>query len=178
MENLIDLINKAKSGNKEAFGSIYKLYYEKIYRFIYYLVFDKHLAADLTQNTFLKMWHAIPKFRTKNGTIQSYLFTIARNLVIDFRRKKKELTLDLAQDISKDEDLITKISNGEQNEMLRDTLNALDEEERQLLILRFFEDLSMLEIAKVFNKQEGAIRVRIHRILKKMRQYITQKYAN
>jgi len=177
-EGLIGLINRAKAGDKAAFGSIYKLYYKKVYRFIYFLVQDDQLAADLSQNTFLKMWQALPKFKIADGSIQAYLFTIARNLVTDFRRRKKEYTLDQARNLVKEDDILKNIEINDDKTKLNQVMQALDEDERQMLILRYFEELSMQEIARVVKKDEGAVRVRIHRLLKKLRETYSEKYAN
>lgn len=177
-DRLIDLINKAKAGDKEAFGSIYKLYFEKIYRFIYFLVMDDQLAADLSQNTFLKMWQVLPRFKTESGTIQAYLFTIARNLVTDFRRRKKEYTLEQIQNIGKEDGILNTIESNDERKILQQIMQTLDEDERQMLILRYFEELSMREIAKVVKRDEGTIRVKIHRLLKKLRETYLAKYAN
>lgn len=178
MEDINALIEKAKAGDRQAFGKIYQLYYNRIYRFTFYLVFDELLADDITQNTFLKMWYALPKFKTQNGSIQSYLFTIARNLVTDHKRKKKEYKLDLALNISHEDNLIDKITNHEKEVILHKLLKKIDKDERQLLILRFFEDFSFHEISSIVNKKEGAIRVQTSRLLKKLKQIFLKNYAN
>ncbi len=178
MDDTLALIKAAKNGDKAAFGDLYQLYYDRIYRFIYYLTYDSELACDLTQNTFIKMWKSLPRFNIEQGTIQAYLFTIARNLVTDFRRRKREYTLDLAMDIPHNEDMVEKVSTGENSRILREALQTLPELERQLLILRYFEDLAMADIAKVVEKEESAVRVRIHRILKKLRKKMYKEFAH
>jgi len=178
MDHIPALIKAAKNGDKDAFGSIYQLYYDRIYRFVYYLTYDSELSCDLTQNTFIKMWNSLPRFKIENGSIQAYLFTIARNLVTDFRRRKREYTLDLALNESKHEDMIEKVSKLERQESLHEMLQTLPEIDRQLLILRYFEDLAMADIAKVVQKEESAVRVRIHRILKKLRKKMYKKHTN
>ncbi len=171
-QELIELVEQAKVGKKWAFGKLYGLFYQRIYRFIYYLTYDKQLSEDLTQNTFLKAWRALPNFSTAKGTFQSFLFTIARNLVIDVKRKNKEFYLDENIDISSKEDLEDEYQRQESKQVIAKALEGLEPEEKQIVILRYFEELSFAEIARVINKKEGALRVRIHRILIKLKEQL------
>ena len=178
-EDTFKLVQRAQKGDKEAYGAIYELYQKKIYRFSYYMIQNQELAEDITQNTFIKAWRALPSFSlNKNGTIQAYLFKIARNLTIDYQRKKKEASLEVIEDIMpSDENLEEIVARREEREMVARALKTLDEEERQIVVLRYFEDMSYEEISKVVGKNEGAIRVRLHRILKKLKEEI-KDYGN
>lgn len=171
------LVEAAKRGNKEAFGEIYRLFLGRIYRFIYYLVYDEPLAEDLTQETFMKAWKALPGFSTKKGSLQAYLFTIARNLVIDRQRKRKELALteEAAELIESREDLEKNLIVSEEKQMVKEALSILEPDEKQIVILRYFEDLHFEEISKVVGKKEGALRVEVHRLLAKLKLYIESK---
>src|SRR5579864_2871218 len=95
MENLEELIQKAQKGDKDAFGQLYKDYYQRIYRYCKVNCFYQDaLAEDLCQETFVKAWKAMPSFTLeKGGTFQAFLFRIARNLIIDFSRKKKSVNI-------------------------------------------------------------------------------------
>lgn len=172
------LISRAKAGDKQAFAEIYALFYSRIYRFVYFLIYDPQLAQDLTQNTFIKTWNALPSFSLEKGTIQAFIFAIARNLVIDHQRKKKAVSLDVVGEINSKENLQDNLVNKEQKKELFKALSVLNQYEKQLIILRYFEDLSMLEIAEIVDKQEGAVRVRIHRVLKKLKDELEKQYAN
>jgi len=178
-EDTFKLVQRAQKGDKEAYGEIYKLYQKKIYRFSYYMIQNQELAEDITQNTFIKAWRALPFFSlNKNGTIQAYLFKIARNLTIDYQRKRKEVSLEVIEDIMpSDENLEEIVARQEEQEIVARSLKTLDEEERQIVVLRYFEDMSYEEISKVVGKNEGAIRVRLHRILKKLKEEI-KDYGN
>src|SRR4051812_38116798 len=87
---LLDLVRKAKQGQEEAFGSIYNLYFEKIYRFIYYRVSHKEVAEDLAEEVFLKVFSKLSSIE-KDGSFEGWLYQIARNKVIDYYRDKKQL---------------------------------------------------------------------------------------
>lgn len=165
------LVRKAKKGDKDAFGDLYKLFLNRIYRFVYYLVGDEFLAEDITQNTFLKAWNWLPNFSLSRGTFQSFLFTVARNLVIDNQRKKKEFSLELqdGEALKSEEDLEEKVAKVEEAEALQKALSQLSTFDRQLVILRYFEELSFNEVSDIVGKKEGSIRVRVHRALAELR---------
>lgn len=172
-----DLIKRAKKGDKSAFGRIYKEFLPRIYRFVFYLVPDNAIAEDITQDTFVKAWESLPRFSSKKGTIQSYLYAIARNTVIDHQRKKKEsrLDMDYAQQIGSGENLENMLINLERVSKVHEALSSLSKEDRDVVVLRYFEEMSYKEIAEVVNQTEGAIRVKTHRILKTMKGLFNKK---
>ena len=173
-DNQLELIKKAKKGDKNAFGDIYRLFLTKIYRFVFYLVSDKDLAEDITQDTFVRAWKYLPNFSQERGTIQAYLFAIARNLVIDTKRKKKEFPLydSYALKLEAKENSESKLITEDTKDVVQDALSKLEYDEKEVVILRYFEDLSYTEIAKVLKKEEGLLRVKVHRALKKLREHL------
>ena len=174
--DLENLIKKAQQGEKDAFGEIYLLFYKKIWRFIYYLIMDKETASDFTQNTFIKLWNCLPSFNVEKGSLQAYIFTIARNLVIDESRKKKESLLDEALEIPSKEDLEENLERKEAAERVQKALEGLGGDEKQIIILRYFEDLSFAEISGILKTKEGALRVRVHRILEKLKKELKDEF--
>lgn len=166
-EESVDLIKKAKKGDKFAFGILYKEYMPRIFRYILYLISDKEQAEDLTQETFLKAWKYLPKFRSKKGTFQAFIYRIARNLVIDYQRKKKAKVMEpeFTSRIESSDNVEEKVVRKEKKEEVLQALEKLPDFDRELIILRYFEELSFKEIAKTVKKKEGTIRVRVHRVL-------------
>ena len=159
-------VRRAIKGDKEAYGELYKLFLSKIYRFIYYLVGDEFLAEDLTQNAFLKAWNNLSNFSTEKGTFQSYLYTIARNLVIDSQRKKKTYSLEgLEDELVSRENHENDLSKEESMRKVHEALDGLEEDDRQIIVLRFFEEMHFDEISKIVGKNSGAVRVKIHRLM-------------
>ncbi|MDP3941648.1 MAG: RNA polymerase sigma factor, partial [bacterium] len=131
------------------------------------------LAADICQETFLKAWKSFPTFTLKNGgTVQAYLFRIARNLIIDLSRKKKEFSLAFYEDIESDEDFTENLDRENEVNAMKHVLSKMPEKDRQILMLRYFEDLSHKEIAKIVGIREGALRVRTRRLLKKLKELL------
>lgn len=168
----MNLVKKAKEGDKDAYGEVYKIYVKKIYRFIYYMVYERELAEDLTQITFLKAWVSLHSYQPEKGTFQSYLFAIARNQVIDYKRRKKEISLDDIAEPSSFDEVDKELIQSENRNLVNKLLKFLDIEERQLIVLRYFEELKFFEITRILNQKEGAIRVKLHRVLKKLREKV------
>ena len=176
MDNLGEIIRLAQNGDKNAFGILYKEYYQRIYRYCKINLKRDVLAQDLCSETFVKAWKALPTFtQTKEGTFQAYLYRIARNLIIDLSRKKKEYKLEEYEEIDTGEDFVEQIDKQDDAKKLKEVLNKLSDIERQIIILRYFEEMSHKECAKVLSMNEGALRVRTVRTIKKMRD-ILEKY--
>jgi len=171
------LVKNAQNGDTQAFGSLYSLFLRKIYRFVYFMVESETLAEDIAQNTFVKAWKALPVFSQKKGTFQAYLFSIARNLVMDHFRQKKTISVDLdfVTNIESSENIEEQTINGEEKQQVKQAINKLDDKEKQMIILRYFEELPMGDIAKTFTMEEGAVRVRIFRILRKLKEILGGK---
>lgn len=174
VDNLSQLITKAKEGDKDAFGQIYNLFYTRIFRYCKFnLAHGPDEAQDICQETFLKTYKSLSKFtEKKGGSFQAYLFRIATNLIIDFKRKKKDVPLKDYQDFEAADDLGEQIDKNWENQKLKNAIDKLKQVERQIVILRYFEDLTTAEVAKVVGMRQGALRVRSHRILKKLKDLI------
>lgn len=176
MDELKLLIQKAQKGDKEAFGRIYKLYFEKIFKFCKFNLNDSSDAQDVCQETFVKAWKNIKKFDAErpNWSLQAFLFKIARNLIIDRSRRKKDLKIKEYLGLETHEDFYENIQKKENVSIVRQALAKLDEVERQIIILRFFEEMDTKEIANILGMKDGALRVRLHRTIEKLK-VITEK---
>lgn len=171
----VKLIKLAKNGDKEAFSSLYKIYFVPIYRFIYLRVQNKSLAEDFTQTVFIKVYEAISDFRIENKTPLNYFFTVARNTIIDYWRKKKDLTLENPNIIAKEgqvdmaENIHNIIQREEQSKILQNIIQYLTKDQQEIIILKFIDDLSTKEIAEIVGKTEEAVRQLQSRALKSIR---------
>lgn len=165
LPDLAVLVKLSQRGDKEAYGKIYRFYVERIYRFVYYLIGNQPVAEDITQVTFLRLWKNLPSLSTHKGTFQAYAYTTARNLVIDWQRKKKDVSLDAAAQLEEADTNTDSLIIQEEAKQLHHVLASLPSEDRQLVSLRYFEELSYSDIAKIIGKNEGSIRVKLHRIL-------------
>lgn len=167
------LIDLAKSGDKEAFGALYSEFYVPVFRYIYLRVNNREEVEDLTQTVFLKVYQSIGNYQSTDADPLAYFFTVSRNTVIDFYRRKKSVSLegneqaleipDLRNDPEED------FAKKESHNMIMSALTALPEDQQEVIILKFIEELSNSEIAKILNKNEPAIRQIQHRALKSLR---------
>lgn len=165
-----DLIKRAQEGSKEAFGDLYKKYFQKVYRYCRFNTVHDELAKDICQESFLKAYKKLKDFKTDGvWSFQSYLFTIARNLIIDASRKKRDINIDEFENLESNENLYENVEKKEIIKKVRLSISKLDEIERQIVLLRFFEELPSLEVAKILNMTGGALRVRTHRIMQKLK---------
>lgn len=174
-------IKQAQRGEKEAFAKLYEHYLPQIYRFIYLKVNNKSEAEDLTHEVFLNTWQNLKTFTQREFPFSSWLYRIARNEVIDFyRTNKKNIRLELVE-----EDFIkiaeTESSNLDQSlelEKVKNLFQRLTQEQQDVLIMRFIEDLSPKEISAALNKSEGAIRIIQHRGLNELKKIIYKNAGN
>lgn len=174
------IVKKAKKGNQEAFGQLYDKYITKIYRFIFFKVETKSEAEDITQQVFLKAWQNIYSFKNKKGArFSSWLYRIAKNAVIDHYRTKKEY-IDI-EDIKYDKefasssDIEEKIQNTKKFKEVKKAIQNLSEDEQEVVVMKFVDELSNKEIGKILNKTQGTIRVIQYRALKKLKNFFEEK---
>ena len=171
MDDLETLIKRAQQGDKNAFENIYKFFFKRIYRYCNYNLKRKDVAEDIAQETFIKCWKSLPSFSLKKGgSFQAFIFKIARNLIIDESRKKKTIKLEEYLEENNDKNLEDDLDRKSEELKIRSAINKLDETDKQIIILRYFEDLSFSEVEEVVSIKSGALRVRTHRILKKIKE--------
>lgn len=158
---------------KEDFLRTYDAYGDDIYRFCAVKVSNSELAQDLTQEVFMRYWQAVRDGKDLKNE-RAYLYTLARNLVIDWYRKKKESSLDhlTEQGIDFGSDAHLAIEQGAQVNEILAVVNRLDDAAREVLVLRFVEGLTPREIAQITGESANAISVRINRAIKKVQTYI------
>lgn len=170
----VELIQRAKACDPDALSMIYERYYQGIYRYVYYRVGDSALAEDLTGDIFLKMLHGIESYSIQGVPFSAWLYRIARNRIIDHLRRQPEKT-----DVSLEEARVESITSGEtaiDNALQRDELlkavKILTDEQRQVIILKFIDDLDNATIGKMLGKTEGAVKSLQHRALDTLRHYL------
>ena len=170
------MVKKAQGGDSQAFGALYDQLADRIYRFIKIKVQNRQQAEDLLQETFIKVWRHLNQFFPEGGTFQAWVYKIALNSVNDHFRKiyRKPETLELNENIDKasGENLESEVADRIETEKVLRTFDLLDGNYRLVLQLRFGEDMSVEETAKILNKSKLAIRVIQHRALAKLRKLI------
>ncbi len=173
-EKIVALLDKACRGDEGAFSQLYQAYFEKIYKFLYYRVNHKETAEDLTEDVFIKAYQNITNLQNVN-LFEGWLFQIARNRLIDhYRSKKQTVDLDEVIEILEYEDATVDVLDLESKQkILLELLKELTTEQRQVIRLKFFEDLSNSEIASLINKTEVAVRVIQHRAMTRLKELIS-----
>jgi len=171
------LVQRAIGHDAEAFGRLYDMHVDRVYRHIYYRVGNEADAEDLTQQVFLKAWQAIDKYRKMASPFIAWLMTISHNLVIDFYRTRKDRAYleaeTLADDSSLSPERATEASFEQQS--LRRAILQLGGDEQQVVILRFMEGFEFAEIASHLKKKEGNVSVILHRALVKLRNILEKE---
>ena len=170
-----EIVRRAQNGDKEAFSIIYQKYGKQIFRFVYWRTSDKHLSEDILQDVFLKAWRNIGSYKERNLPIRAWLYKIARNTVIDhYRVKKPEFSLEESTIglIYSNTDSLREVSLKLEVEKAKRAINLLPETQKEVIILRFIEELTNKEVAKIIKKSETSVRIIQHRALKKLREML------
>jgi len=167
------LIERASGGDFEAFGELYGIYLDRIYRYVFYQLREKMVAEDLTEEIFLKAWRAIGSYKGKGQAFSSWLYRIAHNHVIDeFRSRRKQMVsleaeMEIATEVAEpQQEMGGKLA---EQEMLR-LISCLPRKQKQVIILKFVEGLDNREIGQITGKSQGAIRISQMRALTALRQ--------
>lgn len=173
---------KGKSeDNKEIFTKAYDDYIDQIYRFIYFKVGNKEEAQDLSSAVFLKTWDYMSRNKIRIKTLRALVYKIARNTVIDYYRGKSmaqdsmETLEEGANIIDEEQDVVKSTELSIDMALLKECLDELKDEYREVIVLRFTEELSISEISAILEKPKGSTRVLIFRALKALRELTDQK---
>ncbi|HSL46183.1 MAG TPA: sigma-70 family RNA polymerase sigma factor [Anaerolineales bacterium] len=173
------LVERAKAGDPQAFTRLYDAYVERVSRYIYFRVSDERDIEDLVSQVFLKAWENLDRYQPGGSPLIAWLYTIARNLVIDhYRTKKNVMPLEEAITFPSDMEMPDDIAQTRFDlEAMRDGLQALNADQQQALILKYIAGLPNDSIAKIMNKQEGTVRGLQMRGLQTLAKYMKQKEA-
>jgi RNA polymerase sigma-70 factor, ECF subfamily len=165
------LVLRAIQRDQDAFGELYDRHVVRVYRHIYYMIGNAAEAEDLTAQTFLKAWEAINRYQVRGAPFISWLLRIAHNLGVSHLRARRE-TSQLHDGLADDKlrrDPEWSYQQTAEEELVREAILQLRDEQRQVIILRFIEDLDYREVAEIIGKSVAAIRVIQHRALNSLR---------
>ena len=162
MDRVAALVELAQGGDAEAFGLLYERYVDLVYRYIYVRVGSRHLAEDLTSETFVRALRRIDSFSWQGRDIAAWFVTIARNLITD-HAKSARFRLEVSTADMLDADRRVEAPEAEVLQHLRDTrlleaVRDLKPEQAECVVLRFLQGLSLAETAAVIGKSEGAVK--------------------
>jgi RNA polymerase sigma-70 factor (ECF subfamily) len=166
------LIARAKE-NPEAFGTLYERYVRNIYNYVYYRTGNHHDAEDLTARTFHRAMSHFPRYVDRGAPFSAWLYRIAHNVVANWHRdrsRQRIVSLDEVPipSVRRDDPARVAQDRDQQDELLQ-AVRRLPADRQQLLLLKFVEQMSNLEIAEVMGRTEGAIKSLYHRTLVALR---------
>lgn len=161
----------------ESFAKLYDTYVEQIYRFVYFKVSSHEEAEDITSEVFLKAWHYIQE-RKEIKSFRGLLYRIARNCVIDMYRlkySKPESPLNEDIDIGDNNKWYEELTGKIDTQKIIQALKKLKQEYREVITLRYVDELEVDEIAEIVDKGTIAVRVTLHRALKKLKDIVGEE---
>lgn len=168
---------------EQQFVKAYDEYADAIFRFCLTKIKNRDVAKDITQDTFIKTWDYIVSGKTITE-LRPFLYRVARNLIIDFVRKKKSVSLDMLTESGIESfDIHEQTPEHHIFDIAQaiTLLDSLDPKYRDILYMRFIDDLSITEIADALGENPNTVSVKIHRALEHARTHLkefTTRYGN
>jgi RNA polymerase sigma-70 factor (ECF subfamily) len=174
--------SRLRNHDREAFTKAYDENIDDIYRFVYFKIGKKEEANDLTSTIFLKTWNHIQTNSLEDSkTLRALLYKIARTTIIDYYRETgHKITASLDDEDNKIEvvddskDISFKLDEAANLALIKSKLVLLKEEYREVIIMRFINDLSLEEMADISGKKKGNIRVLLHRALSALKELVAE----
>ena len=169
MKQLTDeqLMHDVASGNLDAMSHIFERYHKRLYNFYFQMIRDRAICDDMVQTVFYKVIRYRESY--KGGQFVSWIFKIARNVFSDqYQKSKKTLNnVDIDLVAHKNED--NKVDKIEEIQHLHNALNRLNVEEKELIVMNRLQGIKYDRIAEIIGSSEGAVKVKVHRIIKKLK---------
>lgn len=171
------MLQRAVKRDRAAFAELYDRCIDQVYRHVYYRVASRDEAEDITQETFLRAWKAIDKYKRTGAPFVAWLLVIASNLIIDHHRASKTLVPLEEVEISSntaETDPAAVVEQRFDRSYVRSTILKLKGEKQKVIMMRFIDGFSYEDIARVLNKSEGAVRVIQCRALEDLRHLLAR----
>jgi len=164
-----DWIRDAQAGDRSAFAQLVEQYWDRLYRWLYHLTRDRHVAEDLTQETFLKALGALKSFRP-GSNFRAWVFRIGHNNFVNQKRTEKRTRHALPEDLAGTEygGPMDSAENREALEIVARAVSELPSDFRSALLLRVEEGLSFRDVAKVLGITEETARWRVFKARQKL----------
>jgi len=167
-ETIATLAVEAKT-DPAAFSRLYDHYVQPVYRYIYSRVGTVHETEDITSQTFIAAYESLGRYRER-GQFSAWLFRIARSKMNDhFRRSRREVGLEAAGEIIEREDALGVLIRAEELSRIRSLIRHLNEDEQELIRLRYVADLSFGEMAELLGAREDAVKKSVYRLLARLK---------
>lgn len=175
-QNIDSLVELAQKGDTHAFGLLYDEMVKPVYRYIYYRV-DPQIAEDLTEETFLKVWQNLKKYKKGPQPFSAWIFRIAHNLVCDHYRQHRE-TSEIDESLPNTSDAYDphfQVNVKFNQVRLRKAILQLPPDYQQVIVLKYINELDNTSISLTIGKPEGTVRTIQFRALQKLRVILENK---
>jgi RNA polymerase sigma-70 factor (ECF subfamily) len=163
---------RAAQADRAAFAILYRRHVDRVYGYAFYLLGDHHDAEDATERTFVAALSAVDRFRDEGSTFRAWLFRIAHNEIANALRRRARRRAEpletVPEPIGPEADPEALVGRADEIRRVRSALNVLPEDRRQVVLLRFVDELSAREIGAIVGRSEGAVRVLLHRSLREL----------
>lgn len=166
-----ELVTAAQHGDTDAFGALYDQYVDVVYRYVLFRVNDRALAEDLTSETFLRALRRIASITYQGSDVGAWFVTIARNIVLDHVKSSRyRLEFSTAEILDSDsaEDPEGEVVTASVVAELIACVRQLGDDQRECIVLRFLQGLSVAETAMAMGRNEGAVKALQHRAVRKL----------
>ena len=160
------LLKSAKQRDPGALAQVYEQYSPGIFRYAYRLLGSRQSAEDCVSDTFMRFLAAIENQKGPDDYIQAYLYRSAHNWIVDHFRKHSQTEAEINEDYSDQKESIE--TETEKRIRIKNTLSALEHltvTQKEIILFRYGEDLSIKEIAKIIWKSQGAVKALLHRAI-------------
>ena len=177
---LIDLLQRAQSiGDPAAFDGLYLLFADRVYRYLLARIGDPDHAEEITSQVFLRLIEKIDIYRIgprdNVAIFSAWLYRLAHNKMVDVLRRIKraqEAPLEQAAWVESSHRPLSEIEERLDFEQILTSLNILNDQQRDVILLRFLEEMSIAETAQILQKSEGAVKALQHRALESLRRHL------
>lgn len=150
---------------------IYEAYNKKVLSYVRGKVNDQYMAEDICSDVFIKVFEKLDTFDESKASLSTWIYTIARNKVIDFYRKNK-LTEEVPEDMTTDDDILEDMCEKEDLQLLANALERLDDREKHIIIGHYYHNKKLKDLAEELNISYSYIKLLHNETLKKLKKYI------
>jgi RNA polymerase sigma-70 factor (ECF subfamily) len=179
---LVSLLQRAQQlADPQAFDGLYLLYADRVYRFLAVRLGNAEAAEEMTAQVFLRLIEKIDRYQLApkdNAAIfTAWLYRLAYNKMVDILRRQKhhrQVSIQVAEVMPQGQLMSEVVEERIEFEQVMEKLQLLNEPQRQVILLRFVEGLSIAETAQIMEKSEGAIKALQHRSLESLRRYLAE----
>ena len=177
-QQVVALVSRAVARDQAAFAELYDLYLDRVYRYVYYRTGNRTDAEDLTEQVFVQGWAAIDRFRWQGKPFIAWLYTVAHNVIVDWRRRRTRCaSLDDSDNPIEVECTRARMAMSQwiDADLVADAITNLTPEQQQVITLKFLDGFDTQQIADIMGKREGTIRALQLRGLQSLRRHLERQ---